>query len=82
MASVRVVRVPRRREARLGCVCGVPVSPLVVFIVETLAELLKDAVVAMSSKDAAEAERQILLKAQRRISDEIARREFGVIDHT
>lgn len=53
-------------------------SPLVVFIVETLAELLKDAVAAMSSKDAAEAERQILLKAQRRISDEIARRELGV----
>lgn len=51
-------------------------SPLVVFIVETLAELLKDAVAAMSSKDAAEAERQILLKAQRRISDEIAKRQL------
>lgn len=76
------MRVPGRREARLGCVCGVPVSPLVVFIVETLAELLKDAIAAMSSKDPAEAERLALLKAQRRISDEIARRDFGVIDHT
>lgn len=76
MAGVRVVRVSSRCQARLGCVCGVPVSPLVVFIVETLAELLKDAVAAMSSKDAAEAERQILLKAQRRISDEIAKRQL------
>lgn len=70
------MRVPGRREARLGCVCGVPVSPLVVFIVETLAELLKDAIAAMSSKDPAEAERLALLKAQRRISDEIAKRQL------
>lgn len=51
-------------------------SPLVVFIVETLAELLKDAIAAMSSKDPAEAERLALLKAQRRISDEIAKRQL------
>jgi hypothetical protein len=50
------------------------VSPLVVFIVETLAELLKD---ALAAKDSAEAERIALFKAQRRISDEIARRELG-----
>lgn len=52
-------------------------SPLVVWIVETLGELLKDAIVAATSENPAEAERQVLIKAQRKISDELARRMFA-----
>lgn len=39
-------------------------------------DLIRDAVDALSSQNAAEAERLALLHAQRRISDEIAKREL------
>ena len=51
-------------------------------IIEIALELIRDAMNALGSSNVAEAERLALLKAQRRISDEIAKREFGVIDHT
>lgn len=45
-------------------------------IVEIALELIRDAVDALGSANVAEAERLALLKAQRRISDEIAKREL------
>lgn len=51
-------------------------TPLVTFIVELLGELIREAVTAAQSSTPAEAERQALIRAQRRISDEIAKREL------
>lgn len=53
---------------------------LAAFLVDMLAEAIKDAIAALTSANPAEAERQALLRVQRRISDEIARRELGVSD--
>ena len=77
MACVRIVRVPRRREAWARRQRGVPVIPA---IIEIALELIRDAMNAIGSENVAEAERLALLHAQRRISDEIAKREFGVPD--
>ena len=46
-------------------------------IIEIALELIRDAMEALGSSNVAEAERIALLKAQRRISDEIARRELA-----
>ena len=50
------------------------------FIGEVVAETVADAIAAAVSKDPAAEERLALLTLQRKISDELARRELGVSD--